>query len=308
MDLSRFDFERWEIWTYPIVQALLYSLSFHLALFGVLEVGSEMGWWKSMALPAWITAALSAPPAPDKPADKAKANTVDAAVPVLYVDVSPDQVSPTPPKDAQYYSFANAVAAAPEIAPANQTPTLEPKFEKPPPRKALTPAKSNLKTEGKPPDEKNPAGAGKGEITVGTPPVDTNRLASARTRAVTRTQAKPKAAPRRFSIVSSIDVKATPFGEYDAAVVAAVQKYWLFLLEQDDYVRGNYGKVVIEFRLHLDGRITDLRITENEVTELLSIICQRAILAPAPYAAWPLTMRQTVKAGFREVRFTFYYD
>ena len=47
---------------------------------------------------------------------------------------------------------------------------------------------------------------------------------------------------------------------------------------------------------------------ESSLTGLLAYLCQRAILDPAPYEAWPAEMRRIVDAEYREVRFTFYYE
>ena len=68
------------------------------------------------------------------------------------------------------------------------------------------------------------------------------------------------------------------------------------------------GRVTLEFRLNYDGRITDMRVIENGVDEVLSVLCQRAITDPSPYAPWPSDMRRLIGADYREVRFTFYYE
>ena len=53
-----------------------------------------------------------------------------------------------------------------------------------------------------------------------------------------------------------LNVKATPFGPYDAMFIEAVQSRWLSLLDERDFVGNQAGKVIVEFRLHHDGRIT----------------------------------------------------
>ncbi len=106
----------------------------------------------------------------------------------------------------------------------------------------------------------------------------------------------------------SVDVKGSPFGAYDAAFIAAVQERWYQLLEKTAYMLDRRGKVVLDFRLRYDGRITDMRVSDDTVGEVLSLLCQRAVRDPAPYARWPGDMRRMVGADYREVRFTFYYD
>jgi hypothetical protein len=113
---------------------------------------------------------------------------------------------------------------------------------------------------------------------------------------------------KRHAMMSSLDVKATPFGAYDAAIIAAIQQRWFDLLDQNDYTRGRTGKVVLDFRLMEDGRITVMQVSDNDVGELLGVVCQRAVLDPAPYAPWPADMKRMLHSNYRDVRFTFYYE
>ncbi len=113
---------------------------------------------------------------------------------------------------------------------------------------------------------------------------------------------------RRHSLDSNLNVKATPFGSYDAAFIAAVQARWFSLLDQRDYVGNSSGKVVLEFRLNKDGRILDMRVSETSVPEFLSWLCQRAVLDPAPYMPFPADLRRLYNGDSRDIRFTFYYN
>lgn len=113
---------------------------------------------------------------------------------------------------------------------------------------------------------------------------------------------------RRHALDPGLDVRATPFGAYDAAFIAAVQNRWFGLLDERDFVGNQSGKVVVEFDLNLNGRITAMRVVESEVSETLSWICQRAVLDPAPYRPFPPDLRRMLQRDFRPVRFTFYYN
>ena len=106
--------------------------------------------------------------------------------------------------------------------------------------------------------------------------------------------------------LASLDTKATPFGAYDAALVEAISQRWFTLLDQRDYASDSRGKVVLRFVLHYDGRVTDMDMTENAAGEVLGLICQKAVLDPAPFAAWPSDMRRTL-GDVRHIQFTFYY-
>ncbi|HTG43219.1 MAG TPA: cell envelope integrity protein TolA [Verrucomicrobiae bacterium] len=105
-----------------------------------------------------------------------------------------------------------------------------------------------------------------------------------------------------------MDVKATPFGSYDALFIAAVQARWFSLLDERDFAGAQSGKVLVEFRLHQDGRITNLSVINSDVSEILSWFCQRAILDPSPYRPFPTDLRREMDRDYREIRFTFYYN
>lgn len=113
---------------------------------------------------------------------------------------------------------------------------------------------------------------------------------------------------RRNATEASFDVKSTEFGAYDAAVVAAISKRWYDLLEARVVSTAMRGRVVLEFRLNSDGRITDMLERENNVSPELGLICQRAVAEPARYATWPAALRAIVGKDYRQVRFTFYYN
>ena len=112
---------------------------------------------------------------------------------------------------------------------------------------------------------------------------------------------------QRRNQMASLDTKATPFGAYDAALMEAISQRWYTLLDERDYASDSRGKVVLQFRLHYDGRVTDMNVAENTAGEVLGLICQKAVLDPAPFAAWPSDMRRTL-GDIRSIQFTFYYN
>lgn len=112
---------------------------------------------------------------------------------------------------------------------------------------------------------------------------------------------------KRFRVESSLEVRASPLGNYDARFVAAVQQCWYALLEEQRYSLDRLGKVVLDFRLTEDGRITDMRVVEENVGDIWTTICQLAITKPSPYEKWPADVRRMVGTNYRDVRFTFYY-
>jgi hypothetical protein len=107
--------------------------------------------------------------------------------------------------------------------------------------------------------------------------------------------------------VSSLDSKATPFGEYDTKIVDAIQNRWYQLLDSQRFALDRNGKVTLQFHLNANGTITDMVVVQNTVGDLLGYVCQSAITDPAPFEAWPSDMRRQINANFREITFTFYY-
>ena len=112
---------------------------------------------------------------------------------------------------------------------------------------------------------------------------------------------------RRHDLRSSLDVQATPFGAYDAAIVAAVQDRWYDLLADQRYADDRSGKVTFRFHLNSDGTVSQMMLAENTVDLTLALLCESAIRDPAPFAPWPDEMRRIINAEYREVTFTFYY-
>jgi outer membrane biosynthesis protein TonB len=107
--------------------------------------------------------------------------------------------------------------------------------------------------------------------------------------------------------MTSLDAKATPYGAYDAALIYAVQQSWYTLLNDRGYASDNRGRVVLQFVLHPDGRVSDVKITENTASNLLGLICQRAIEDPQPFDPWPSDMHRML-GDTRSIQFTFYYN
>lgn len=105
--------------------------------------------------------------------------------------------------------------------------------------------------------------------------------------------------------VSALDARGMAFGAYDAAIIQAIQQRWYSLLESRPTPR---GKVVVEFRMHFDGRVTDVKINDADVGDLYALFCQKAIQDPAPYPRWPSDMRRQMQADHRDVKFSFYYN
>jgi outer membrane biosynthesis protein TonB len=90
--------------------------------------------------------------------------------------------------------------------------------------------------------------------------------------------------------------------------IEAVQARWFSLLDERDFVGNQSGRVIVQFRLHNDGRISNVSIVNSTVGDLLSWFCQRAVSDPAPYQPFPPDLRRLLNTEYREIRFTFYYN
>ena len=112
----------------------------------------------------------------------------------------------------------------------------------------------------------------------------------------------------RHALWSSLDAKATPFGDYDRAIIEAVTQRWYDLLDNLSAEGYRHGRVMVKFRLNYDGTISDMQTMENTVGDLLSLLCVKAVQEPAPFEKWPREMRLMVDRDYRELTFTFYYD
>ena len=120
---------------------------------------------------------------------------------------------------------------------------------------------------------------------------------------------KQKGGMDRFRLQSTPDLLKTPFGNYDAAVIQAIQQRWYHLLEKLPIVQNTRGKVVLKFWMKSDGSVSDLKVVENSAgDDLQSYACEAAVRDPAPYGRWPEDMRRVIQSDRREIRFTFYYN
>lgn len=329
----------------PLAAALVLSLLVHLGLLATWKTGQHFGWWNHQAewlvkltrkltqnTPRRFTL-FTPPPKPAPPPS--------VEVPLSFVEVDPVTATTEPPADARYYSSKNSKAANLTVDAPKEIPKVDGKQtdvvrlmdnEKPKP----FPLQPSAPAETKPEEAVEPKPQG------GEPPVDLalNKLkekdktkkppsdglaATTDGKSITpekqrpRTLAAGRAAkgmlagekikqtggvPRRGEV--SFDVKATPFGEYDRAFIAAIEQSWHNLLDNH---RGGQrsGRVVLDFKLRSDGRIVDMKIDGNEVGPILGMLCQRAVEIPAPYAKWPPEMLTKIKGNTREIRFTFHY-
>lgn len=316
-----------------LLTAFVASVIIHLVIFGTYKGGQALGLWERLH---W------------KPMGKvieelheAKRIGTDPTnqPPLMFVDVNPAAATKDVPEDTPYYSDKSSRASNPLTEETTGTPMFEGtqqemvRTEDVPPLKAvpLQPSAAAPDPEPEPATRKEPAAKStqpKGDMTVAKAEPEKSvkpeqpepeprprtlkealrRLPEAQVEALTGRKMKQEGGVRRLSTMSTLDVKASPFGDYDRAIIVAIQNRWFDLLDMRGFGHERSGKVVLEFRLHYDGRISNMYVAENTVDEMLSLLCQKAVMDPSPYARWPGDMRRMIGANYRDVRFTFYYN
>lgn len=241
---------------------------------------------------------LAANPEPQAKSDLPKIDGKQENVPKTMDTLRPDPLAmqPAPMPQPQPKAQAKAQPKAPEPKPQPVAPPVE--EPKPQPEGETLLARAAPK----PPPSPKP------EPAAPRPRPRTLAEARAQKGIISGQKMRQEGGVRRHSIASSMDVKATPFGAYDQAFIEAVQARWFSLLDERDFVGNQAGRVVVEFHLNQNGRVTALRVADSQVNETLSWICQRAILDPAPYRPFPPDLRRMLDRDYRPVRFTFYYN
>jgi len=317
-------------WT-VLLLALAASLCLHVVLYGTYKAGQHWGWWEALNWKPLVRSVRSA-------IEQQSALQQNRPLPpMMFVDINPATEDVEPEKDTPYYSDRASRAANPmteqekevplftgrqeelvrthDVVPVKAVP-LEPAAPKPEPApppepkpapEATTPkgdlllakADDTLKPEETAPKPEPPRPRTLKEAMARMTPQEASALAGRKMR--------QDGGVRRLDLLSSLDVRSSPFGEYDRAIIVAIQNRWYDLLDMRGFSHGRAGRVVLSFRLHYDGRITDMQVMESTVDDILSLLCQKAILDPAPYERWPSDMRRMIGENFRDVKFTFYY-
>jgi hypothetical protein len=300
-----------------LMVALLSSLAMHLVAIGL---------WLAFG---FMVAALNRTTFEELRAQQEEARRQAQIEPQIFVEVLPEQATQEAPDETKFYSAASSVAANPDPDKDTGTPRVDgtqdllvravdnprPQFDtlqRPPPAPVEEPAEEIEEPPLVRPVEPEPVGdlaMVRPTPVVEEPPARPRptRLSEVRAQRglLAGERMRQDGGVRRPGHVA-FNVKATPFGEYDGAIIRAIEQRWYGILDESAFVTRS-GKVVVEFRIHYDGRVTDLKVVEQDVGELLSLYCRRAISDPAPFGPWPSDMRRMVGRDYRDVRFTFHY-
>jgi hypothetical protein len=309
--------------------AFAISLASHLLVFGTYETGKKFHVWQNLHWPAWIQSARMLTEVLKKKETQPRQAQQEA--PLMFVDVSPAQAVAEPPKNTKFYSDRSARAANQEADKESNVPKITGKQTEivrteDVPREKFVPLQPSRPAQ--PPQEAQEEAKPKpaytpGDLTMAKPDQtprkdegDAQEAKPSRPRTVKEALArlqnsrlpgeklKQEGGVERYALEPSFDVAASPFGAYDRALVDAIAHRWYSLLDQHEYASDSRGKVVLQFHLHYDGRVTDMTVAENSAGELLGLLCQKGVLDPAPFAAWPSDMRRLL-GDTRSIQFTF---
>lgn len=306
----------------PLALAAIISLATHLILFGGWKLNQRFGWLKNERMPAWLQKISQA--APKKNLQQTQSKQQESQL--VFIDVDPRQSVKEAPQNAKFYGAANSKAASAKTQDSN-LPEIQGKQDKVVKTTENSPSKAQPLQPSPPAPEateekeaKPKAGQESGDLAMAKPSEkisteegDADKKQNARPRKLSDVKPglrgekmKQHGGARQLALDPGFDVKVTSFGDYDREFIAAVQQCWYELLEGRNTVP---GKIIVEFRLNYDGRITELKVAENTTGDLmLELICKGAIEKPSPYRKWPTEMRREMQSDSREVRFTFYYE
>lgn len=327
-----------------ILRALVISLILHLLVYSLWRVGQAQGWWRNFAMPSWMQLVSKAmmPLPPKKPAEELPSQSQ-----LTFVEVDPALATAEPPKKPMFQGAKNTVAANREVKELSVMPNIDgrkqdflkttenakPKAQ-PAPAPQPTPPPTPAQPQTTPQQNAPKQSFTPGDLAMARP---SDKVQQGKTDAETappeqapkqpqpaperkRTLAEVRAAQSgnygqpsqvsggvsRIATDNSLDVKGTPFGDYIGRMVEAVSDHWHKLLEHESL--DLTGKVVLRFRLHSDGTVTEVKPLKNDVGDLLEAACERAIKEPAPFGPWSPDMLHAVANDYYDITFTFYYE
>lgn len=323
-----------------VLRALIFSVLLHLLVVSIWREGQARGWWRNLAMPRWMQLISTAmmPLTPKKLAADLPSQTQ-----LTFVEVDPTLAKPEPPKKPMFEGAKNTLAANREIKVLSEKPNIDGLQEKylkttedaKPKPQAVAPAPPPT-----PPQPQNTVhqNAPKQSYTPGdlamARPSDKQREGKQDAEEGDQAQPQPQPQPAyhkprtiaealarsgspgrltrqqggvpRIDAKSALDVKGTPAGDYMDRMRDVVRDRWWKLLE--DQSADVTGKVVLHFQLHPDGRVTDMKMVQNEVSDLEEATCERAVMDPAPYEKWSHEMRLSLPSDSYDITFTFYYE
>ncbi|HWF18561.1 MAG TPA: energy transducer TonB [Verrucomicrobiae bacterium] len=320
------------------------SLGIHVLLYGGFNLGNHYGWWKKDLMPSWLKSTKQALAEIKKAQQKQPVNQAQQEPPMLFVEVDPAVATQEAPKNATHYSSHNSHAGNPDITIDSNDPNINGKQthvaktqdadrSKPvplrpsPPKTPPSPDESAQEAKAKPNGGPKPGDLAMakpaqqpGDVQInpdtGEAKAPTHKrphtlleaLQQQPSAAIPGQKMKQEGGVQHHLDSSAYDAIATPFGEYDRELIDAITTHWWSLLDRKEFSQDHTGRVIVQFTLRSDGRVTDIHVVHSDVGDLLASVCELAITDPAPYAPWPGDMRRYYAKDSLDITFTFWYE
>lgn len=104
----------------------------------------------------------------------------------------------------------------------------------------------------------------------------------------------------------ALDARFSSYGDYSQRMLEAIQASWWSLIERARFDDFAAGYVIVRFRIHRDGTVTDAEVIASTVPTLAALTCKDAVALPAPYDAWRADM-VAMLGDDESVTITFHY-
>jgi len=88
----------------------------------------------------------------------------------------------------------------------------------------------------------------------------------------------------------AVDARFSNYGDYAQQMMEAIQSSWWDIIDRMRLESAVRGTVVVRFKLHRDGSVTDATILHEGVPRLMALACKDAVQSPAPFDAWRADM------------------
>jgi hypothetical protein len=305
----------------PLMKALAISLMIHLVFFAT---------WKTGLISAIVPARrsqipLRRPQASEPPVLVVQQPPVQNRL--AFSEVDPQLEVKTEPKDARFFAAVNTEASSRIPKAGTDLPNIHGKDEKvvkttPTKLEERQPSKPELKSESKtvenPPMEKPPVG----DLALRKPLPDATDAAKQKTieepgqqhrRPLTLAQADSGSqgvqskmeGGAKMEGLESLAAKGRIAGRYFPQMFDAIGHHWRSFDSRFSPLAP--GRVILGFQLHHDGRISDMTVLKTTVGEVPTLICQKAVLDPAPYPKWENEMRRELGSDQQNITIEFSY-
>jgi hypothetical protein len=290
-----------------VLLALAISIFVHVLIWGGYELNKEGHWFRN---PHWF--APKRPLVLQMPRDEQPLELVTVENP-----------STEAPQNTRFFASHNSVAANPEANKITDQPKLDGKqtdvpatvdIYRPQFSKSTTGEDHRQQDNSQQAQQSPKPETSAGDLTLGKPnpqdeqsrPRTLKEVYAQMANRMPSMTMKEDGGVARHARQASFDVKVTGFGDYDERFADTVDQNWIDLLNSRQFALDRTGKVVLLFRLNSDGTITQMRVSETTVGDLLAYVCQKAVLEGAPYERWTENMRLQL-GDYIDVEYIFEY-